>query len=85
MINIGHRSLRLLHNDIKQQTVNDSVNQNDKYYTHLRYIYLTFLNKFQGFFLCVLYNMFWSIFILKRYVEPQVFKIFLLPDFLFPR
>lgn len=50
MINIGHRSLRLLHNDIKQQTVNDSVNQNDKYYTHLRYIYLTFLNKFQGFF-----------------------------------
>lgn len=30
MINIDHRSLRLLHNDIKQQTVNDSVNQNDK-------------------------------------------------------
>lgn len=27
--------------------------------------------------------MFWSIFILKRYVEPQVFKIFLLPDFFF--
>lgn len=57
MINIGHRSLRLLHNDIKQQTVNDSVNQNDKkYYTHLCYIFLTLLNKFQGFF-----NVFYTI------------------------